>query len=145
MPVPPKLTAQLVSIEQAANRVAAGHMSIEEFTTLVDEASARFEHQLSQVKALEIPADFRAEDPGGDGRWASAGWSCTSRPWPICAPMRRNGTWPASAAAWRKLEGPMTSSTRPCASNWAMHETYVQSLEEYAAHAGGNIAAPPPL
>lgn len=144
MPVPPKLNAQLVSLEQAAHRVAAGHMSIEEFTALVDEAGVRFRKQLAHVEALDIPADFRAElqDEMAVGRRGVELYLQALDDLQSYARGRDLALLRSGVEKARVANDLVNEALRL---NWTTYDTYMQSIEEYVAHAGGNIAAPPSL
>lgn len=59
--LPPKLTAHLTKLEQAAKDVSLGQITLEEFLTLVSYFQNLFRTKLAEVEAIDIPDDFRDE------------------------------------------------------------------------------------
>jgi hypothetical protein len=61
MQEPPKLTATLVKMEQAARDVSVGAINLEEFAAFIDRHERFFREKLDNVDKLDIPEDFREE------------------------------------------------------------------------------------
>lgn len=61
MQAPPRLTAHLVKIEQAARDVSLGQIGMDDFRDILDELEALFSTKLSEVDELQIPDEFATE------------------------------------------------------------------------------------
>lgn len=143
LPSPPRLTSQLVALEQAANHAVAGRMTLEAFRDLVDRVAERIRSQLERVRALEIPPDLRAEirDELHAGDKGAKLYLEALRDLVTYTTTRDLVHLQVGIEKARTANELLNQAVRL---NWETQDTYLQSLEDFAGHMGGNIASPPP-
>jgi hypothetical protein len=132
---PPRLTAHLVEVEQAASRVSMGHMSIEEFSALVLRLEALFQNRLNEINCVDVPEDFQAElqEELAVGKRGIELYLDSMQDFKRYVEERALSCLSSGVGKSRAANELVNEALRL---NWVTYDTYRRALEEYAEEMG---------